>query len=172
MRDATASRADSWRRSKWREASRTSIHHNAAALYWQAEAARKLAQAAFQRGVSLSPNSWQGQVLLGDILRQRKQWDLAISRYEEAARHRLKAPHPLLGLGTVYWQTGRNDQAEAALRKALELEPDNALTNFVLGDIYVRKHRFEDAVPLLNQSLARHYDLLAVHADLGKPSPP
>ena len=143
-------------------------HHNAAALYWQAEAARKLAQAAFQRGVSLSPNSWQGQVLLGDILRQRKQWDLAISRYEEAARLKPESPAPFLGLGTVYWQTGRNDQAEAALRKALELEPDNALTNFVLGDIYVRKHRFEDAVPLLNQSLAHHYDLLAVHADLGK----
>lgn len=141
---------------------------NLAAYYWQAEATRKLAQAAFQRAVSLSPSSWQGQLLIGDILRQRKQWDLAISHYQEAAKLKPTSPGPFLGLGAVYWQTGRNDQAEAALRKALEIEPNNALAHFVLGDVYVREHRFEEAVPLLRESLARSYDLLAEHADLGK----
>jgi tetratricopeptide (TPR) repeat protein len=141
---------------------------NLAAYYWQAEATRKLAQAAFQRAVSLSPNSWQGHILLGDIYRQRKQWDLAVSHYQEAARLKPASPGPFLGLGAVYWQTGRNDKAEAALRKALEMEPNNALAHFVLGDVYVREHRFEEAVPLLEESLARNSDLLAEHADLGK----
>jgi len=141
---------------------------NLAAYYWQAEATRRLAQAAFQRAVSLSPNSWQGHLLLGDIYRQRKQWELAISHYQEAARLKPASPGPFMGLGAVYWQTGRNPQAETALRKALEIEPNNALADFVLGDVYVREHRFEEAVPLLKGSLARNLDLLAEHADLGK----
>lgn len=141
---------------------------NLAAHYWQAEAARKLAQAAFQRAVNLSPNSWQGHVLLGDIYRQRKKWDFAISHYQEAARLKPGSPAPWLGLGSVYWQTGQNDQAEAVLRKALEMAPDNPLANFVLGDVYVRQHRFEEAIPYLVRNLARNPDLLAAHADLGK----
>jgi len=141
---------------------------NLVAYYWQAEATRKLAQAAFQRAVGLSPDSWQGHILLGDIYRQRKQWDPAISHYQEAARLKPGSPGPFLGLGAVYWQTGRNEQAEAALRKALETEPNNALAHFILGDVYVREHRFEEAVPHLKESLARGSDLLAEHADLGK----
>jgi tetratricopeptide (TPR) repeat protein len=153
------------------EAARSVLEHdpqNMPALYWQAEAARKLAQAAFQQSVSLSPNSWQGHILLGDIFRQRKQWDQAISHYQEAARLKPASPAPFLGLGTVYWQTGRNHQAEAALREALTVQPDNALAEFELGDIYVREHRFEEAAPLLEKSIGRSTDLVSSHADLGK----
>lgn len=47
----------------------------------------------------------------------------------------------------------------------LTLQPDNSLANFVLGDINVREHRFEEAVAYLQKSRS---GLLAVHADLGK----
>lgn len=141
---------------------------NMAALYWQAEAARKLAQAAFQQSVSLSPSSWQSHILLADIFRQRKQWDQAISNYREAARLKPDSPAPSLGLGTVYWQTGEDDQAEAALKEALKMQPDNPSAEFELGDTYVRRHRFEEAVPLLEKSIARNPDRLVAHADLGK----
>jgi tetratricopeptide (TPR) repeat protein len=141
---------------------------NLAAQYWQAEATRKLAQAAFQRAMTLNPDSWQGHVLLGDIYRQHRKWDLAISHYQAAIRLKPTSPGPLLGLGAVYWETGQNSEAETALRHALAIEPDNPYSNFVLGDIYVRMHRFEDALPQLEKSLARNPDQLAAHADLGK----
>src|SRR5205823_12868001 len=66
------------------EAARALLIRNpqsAAATYWHAEAARDLARAAFQRAVRLNPDSWQGNVLLGDLYRQRKKWELAISHY-------------------------------------------------------------------------------------------
>jgi len=141
---------------------------NLAAYYWQAEATRKLAQAAFQQAISLSPNSWQGHLLLGDIYRQRKKWDLAIFHYQETVRLKPTNPGALLGLGAVYWEAGQNSSAETALRKALEIEPDNPFANFVLGDIYVRLHRLEEAAPYLEKSLARNPNQLAAHADLGK----
>jgi tetratricopeptide (TPR) repeat protein len=141
---------------------------NLAAHYWQAEATRKLAQAAFQRAMNLSPNSWQGHLLLGDIYRQHKKWDLAIFHYQATTRLKPTSPGPLLGLGAVYWETGQNSEAETVLRKALGVEPDNPFANFVLGDIYVRLHRFEEAGPFLEKSLARNPDQLAAHADLGR----
>jgi len=138
------------------------------ALYWQAEAARKLAQSAFRRAVDLNPNSWQGQVLLGDIYRQRKKWDVATAKYQEAARLKPDSPAPHLGLGMVYWLIGQNERAAESLRKVLEIEPDNTMANFVLGDVYVRVRRFKDAIPHLRKSLARGSDSLVVHGDLGK----
>ncbi len=139
-----------------------------AALYWRAEGARKLAQAAFQRAMALNPNSWQGHILLGDLWRQRKKWDLAISHYQTAVQLKPTSPAAFLGLATLHWQNGQFDQAEAALQKVLVLDPDNAQANFELGDIYTRRHRFEEALPYLQKTLARNRDLLAVHADLGK----
>ena len=141
---------------------------NPGALYWQAEAARRLSQAAMQRSVSLDPNSWQGQVLLGDVCRQRKKWDLAISHYESAARLEPSSPGPLLGLATVQWQTGHNARAENALKRALQLAPDNPTANFELGDVYIRMRRFEEAIPYLERNLALGSGNLAAHGDLGK----
>jgi tetratricopeptide (TPR) repeat protein len=141
---------------------------NPGALYWQVEAARRLAQAAMQRAVSLNPDSWQGQVLLGDVFRQRKQWDLAISHYQSAARLKPDSPGPLIGLATVHWRIGQNAEAEVALKQALQLAPDNPLANFELGDVYVRMRRFEEAVPYLEKSLAQESGNLAAHGDLGK----
>jgi tetratricopeptide (TPR) repeat protein len=141
---------------------------NLEANYWQAEAARKLAQAAFQKAVTLKPDSWQGHLLLGDIYRQRKKWDVAITHYQEAARLKPTTAAPYLGLGTIYWQTGRNPQAEEVLKKALDLDPRNSLANFELGDVYLRMRRYEEAVQYLKEHLALGHGLLVAHGDLGK----
>ena len=141
---------------------------NVAATYWEAEAARNLARAAFQRAVRLNPDSWQGHVLLGDLYRQRKKWQLAVSHYQAAAQLKATSPAPFLGLATLYWENGENEKAEEALRKVLELEPNSQQANFELGDIEVRRHRFESAIPYLRKGIASSPDLLAAHADLGK----
>jgi tetratricopeptide (TPR) repeat protein len=141
---------------------------NPGALYWQAEATRHLAQAAMLRAVSLKPDSWQGQLLLGDVYRQRKKWDLAVSHYESAARLEPGTPGPLLGIATVHWLIGQYAPAEAALQQALHLDPDNPTANFELGDVYVRMHRFEEAIPYLEKNLAQASGNLAAHGDLGK----
>jgi tetratricopeptide (TPR) repeat protein len=141
---------------------------NVASLFWQAEAARHLAQAAFQQAVELKPDSWQGNILLGDIYRQRKNWSEAIQHYQSAASLNTSVPAPFLGLATVHWQTGEFDQAEIELRKALALDPGNSQANFELGDIFVRRHRFQEAIPYLRRTIHQGPDLLIAHGDLGK----
>jgi tetratricopeptide (TPR) repeat protein len=141
---------------------------NPEALYWQAEATRMLAQTAMQSAVSLNSDSWQGQLLLGDLFRQRRKWDVAISHYQSAARLKPDSPGPLIGLATVHWNLGQNAEAEAALKRALKMAPENLSANFELGDVYVRMRRFDEAVPYLERSLAREPGNLAAHGDLGK----
>jgi tetratricopeptide (TPR) repeat protein len=143
--------------------------HNLKGYYWQAEAARNLAKVAFQRATSLNPNSWQGQLLLGDIYRQRRDWAAAISHYNAAAQLKPTSAAAYLGLATLSWENGSFDQAKVSLDKVLEIDPENAQANLELGDINVRSHRFDEALPLLQKSLAHdtHHSLL-VHADLGK----
>jgi tetratricopeptide (TPR) repeat protein len=142
---------------------------NLEAYYWQAESARRLAGAGFRRAMSLNPNSWQGQLLLGDIYRQRKDWEAAISHYNMAAQLKPSSAAASLGLATLCWENGWFDRAETALHRVLELDPENAQANLELGDIYVRAHRFDEALPLLQKALAHdtHHSLL-IHADLGK----
>jgi tetratricopeptide (TPR) repeat protein len=141
---------------------------NVASLFWQAEARRHLAQAAFQQAVELKPDSWQGNILLGDIYRQRKNWSEAIQHYQSAASLNASVSAPFLSLATVHWQTGEFDQAEIELRKALALDPGNSQANFELGDICVRRHRFQEALPYLRRTINQGPDLLIAHGDLGK----
>lgn len=141
---------------------------NMAAHFWQVESSRKLAQAGFQRAINLKPDSWQGHLLLGDIYRQRKKWDVAMSHYEAVTRLKPDNPGALLGIATIHWQTGNNPLGETTLKKALEIVPDNPTANFILGDIYVRMRRFEEAIPYLQRHLALGGGLLTAHGDLGK----
>jgi len=136
--------------------------------YWKAEAAKKLSQSAFQKAILISPDSWQGRVLMGDIYRQQSKWDLAISEYRAAAKLMPTSPAAELGLGTVYWQNGQNGPAESALRTALEIDAENPQTNFELGDVLVRGHRFEEAAPYLERTVNERPDFLPAHADLAK----
>jgi len=154
------------------EAARKVLSENSPSLegyYWQAESARNLAKLSFQRATSLNANSWQGQLLLGDIYRQRKDWDAAISHYKAAAQLKPTSAAAYLGLATLSWENGAFDQARESLHKVLQLDPENAQANLELGDIDVRAHRFDEALPRLQKSLAHdtHHSLL-VHADLGK----
>jgi cytochrome c-type biogenesis protein CcmH/NrfG len=61
----------------------------------------------------------QGHVLLGDIYRQQKKRELAVSHYQAASQLKSTSPAPFLGLATLYWENLE------VLRKVLELEPNN-----------------------------------------------
>ncbi|HVR25625.1 MAG TPA: tetratricopeptide repeat protein [Candidatus Polarisedimenticolia bacterium] len=139
-----------------------------AALYWHSEAARALAKAAFSKAVALNDETWQGQLLLGDLYRQKKKWNLAISHYANATQLKPDSPGPHLGAATIYWETGLFDKAQLELEKVLLLDADNVQACSELADILVRQHQFQQALPLLLKVGARDPGLLLTHANLGK----
>jgi tetratricopeptide (TPR) repeat protein len=137
----------------------------------QYEKARELAEKSrhsFSRFVALAPESWQAQLFLGDLERQRRNFPVALDHYQRAAKLQPQSPGPLLGMGTVQWELGDFGKAQEALLKALRLNPGALQAIFELANIAVREHRDSDAVPLLEQFLDAQPDALAARADLGR----
>lgn len=137
----------------------------------QYQLARELAgksRNAFEKFVSLAPDSWQAAVFLGDVARQHGELVPALTYYKKAAAERPDNPAPLLGMGTVYWEMGEFDQAVHSLKQTLALNPRANQAIFELANIAVRRHSEGEAIPLLKQYLAAQPDALAARADLGR----
>ena len=138
------------------------------ALYWRAESGRSLAKASFAKVLSLNPGSWQGELLQGDLYRQRKKWELATSHYSSALHLKPDSPAPHLGLAAIYWENGQFEKAQPELQTVLQLDPENVQAISEFADILVRQHHFEEALPYLLKVAERAPDLLLTHANLGK----
>jgi tetratricopeptide (TPR) repeat protein len=138
-----------------------------AALYNSARALASKARRAFEKFTELAPSSWQAQLLLGDIHRQKRDFPSAIRYYENAGRLRPDSPWAL-GLGTVYWELADDDNAIVYLQKAIGLNPKSTIALFALGNIAVKQRRDEEAVRLLEACLRLDKGHLGAQADLGK----
>jgi TolB-like protein/DNA-binding winged helix-turn-helix (wHTH) protein/Flp pilus assembly protein TadD len=55
--------------------------------------------------------------------------------------------HSWAGLGEIEFRDGKLDEAEAHMKKAHELRPDDSLSTFFLSQIYVMQGRPQDALP-------------------------
>jgi tetratricopeptide (TPR) repeat protein len=123
---------------------------------------------AFEKFVSIAPQSWQADVFFGDVARQHGDLVSALTHYKTAAGKQPASPAPLLGMGTVYWEMGDFDHAVPCLRRTLRLHPSANQAIFELANIAVRRHSEREAIPLLEQFLTAQPDALAARADLGR----
>jgi tetratricopeptide (TPR) repeat protein len=139
----------------------------AASQYAEARDLAGKSRHAFERFVSLAPNSWQADLFQGDIERQHGRLSAALELYQKAAARQPENPAPLLGMGTVYWELGQFDNAEKYLRDTLRLSPQSEPAAFELANIAVRRHHYQEAIPLLEKYLSGRPDALAARADLG-----
>jgi tetratricopeptide (TPR) repeat protein len=140
----------------------------AAAQYAAAQNLAGKSREAFERFVSLKPDSWQADLFRGDIERQHGTLFPALELYKKAAAQQPENPAPLLGMGTAYWELGQYDDAEKCLRETLRLNPRSEQAAFELANIAVRRHRYEEAIPMLQKYLAIRPDALAARVDLGR----
>ena len=74
-----------------------------------------------------------------------RRWSYIARRPRSSLKIRLRC----LGMGTVYWELGQYDDAEKCLRDTLRLNPRSEQAGFELANIAVRRHHYEDAIPLL-----------------------
>ena len=139
----------------------------AASQYAEARDLAGKSRHAFERFVTLAPDSWQADLFRGDIERQHGQLSAALELYQKAAAQQPENPAPLLGMGTVYWELGQFDNAEKCLRNTLRLSPQSEPAAFELANIAVRRHQYREAIPLLEKYLTGRPDALAARADLG-----
>ncbi|MBV9695957.1 MAG: hypothetical protein JO005_03410, partial [Gammaproteobacteria bacterium] len=63
--------------------------------------------------------------------------------------------------------TGRAADAEAAMHRALELDPLNPLMHRAMGSVMYAAHRYADVIPYVNRALVLNPKLSGAHAALG-----
>ena len=109
-----------------------------------------------QQAVRLDPRFVKAQDQLGLCYAGLGQHEEAIRAYQEAIRlnqeQSLHWPWPAMNLGTLYLQLERLDDAEAALRQSLAVEPQFPVAHLRLGRVLENKNQWNEAVLELKEA--------------------
>ena len=99
----------------------------------------------------LNPNSARLHQMMAKYYADKHETSHAVAEYEAAIKMSPELPDWYLGLGTVYWEAGDWDQAEAApLRRALDLSPSLLNASYEVGDVYLQKRQWDNAIRYLH----------------------
>jgi len=108
----------------------------------------------FQQAVAKDANFLIGQNNLALALLL----DAKLPQAEEAARAAVKlapnSPHAHYVLGLILRNQNQQEAALAEFQKVLELDPQDAMTNVQIGQIYRTLQKFDQAVPFYQRALA------------------
>jgi protein O-mannosyl-transferase len=120
---------------------------------------------------------WRSAVLAGGltltalatlrIVTRNRDWRDDVTLYTRTLAQSPGAYPVLNNLGTVYWQEGRVDQAEAVWRRALAASPRSAIVLNNLGLVAGWRNRYPDAVALFNRAIALKPSYPDPHLNLG-----
>jgi tetratricopeptide (TPR) repeat protein len=110
-----------------------------------------------ERAAQAAPNDPQLWFLLGYAARLNARYQQSVDAYS----HGLKLStslEGLSGLAQTYSAMGRNDDAERLLKQVLAADPRRANDALVLGDLYMRSGKYDDALSALNSAEKNHPD--------------
>lgn len=120
------------------------FHHHAALLLRAerpAEAGKSLRSA-----IDVDPEDYRHHFLLSDVLMRRGRIEEAVIEAEAAARGKDAVPWCFHHLGSLQMRLGRYLEAEASLRRAVDLEAANSRHHFLLSDILARQGHVDEAI--------------------------
>ena len=138
-------------------------------LYWESKADQKLAIAVLEHAGEIDPDSPHMHVLIGDVYRQKHQWDDAETEYRKAMALDPTSHGARLNLGIVLFTELKTDEALAVAESLLVEAPDDPETNMLAGEILVQEHRFQEAEPYLSRCQNLGPDLVPhLHVLLGQ----
>ena len=128
---------------------------------------------AIQTAVRLSPTSPGPHLNLGLIYLRQGNEEAAIRHFLRAVAlaerwgNRFVHSHALTNLVVLYYQQGRLEEALAASREALLIDPDSASVHNNLAGALLVQGQVEEAIHHLRQALELEPTLAVAHANLG-----
>ena len=133
------------------------VPHDVESLYWQAKSAQELAANSFVQMNAVAPDSPQGHLLMAEVHRAREEFAAAEADYKqvlesaELAEGEEVSAH--LGLAHVYFHDSEDDKAIGELQSVLKADSSNADAHDLMGQLLVRRHQFDEAIPHLKLAL-------------------
>ncbi len=124
---------------------------------------RRVQQAAGASGAGASelvdarvPSKARDQVANGDAEARRSKWQKALQHYAAAIKIYPNYAAAYYRVGVVYLQLKQDEKAAEALKKSLELEPDNPKAAVQLARLETAQKRFDEVERLLETVVAEH----------------
>ncbi len=114
------------------------------------------ARVQFEKALELAPGFLPAIEQLTEMDLRENKAAAAVNRAENLANANPKATAPLLLLAKIRMAERALDKAEAALLKALELDPDASNASMLLAQVYVASNRREEALKRLQDSVAQN----------------
>lgn len=111
--------------------------------------------ACYERVLEIDPTQYETLRILGDLHKQREEFDAAASyltRYAEAFPTNARAWR---ALASLHRATGDLDEAEAVLERAQTVDPNDSATSIMLAELHADRGRFAEAEALLDKVAAR-----------------
>jgi tetratricopeptide (TPR) repeat protein len=139
-------------------------------LYWEIRADQRLATAALAKAEeTATADSSKIAVLIGDIYRQKQQYESAVAEYRKALRANPNNAGAMLGMATAYFLENKPDEALNAAQAALTADPAEPRLNLLVGEVLTTKGDYIGAEAALKKSLKADPELLPrVHELLGR----
>ena len=119
--------------------------YNLAAL--QARQAQHLdaARTAYSKALALSPGNVEALQGLAQIDRSTGHGNDAVARIDEALKTQKPTPDLLMTAAVTYENAGDHARSEQALKQAIEANPSRLEPYELLGELYIREKRLDDA---------------------------
>lgn len=137
-------------------------------LYHRGRAHLLISKQSYAAMFALSPDSWRVHEVLGQADAAAFRADEAIPEFRFAIR---AAPHePGLNeeLGDACWAADKLEEADKAYAEEIKNDPLNAVAQYKLGSLRVKRNDAAGAVPLLNRALTLDPTITDAHFYLGK----
>jgi DNA-binding winged helix-turn-helix (wHTH) protein/TolB-like protein len=128
-------------------------HISVARIKWWSDWDRQGAESSFRRAIEINPNDTQSRREFARFLAQLSRFDEALSEIRYAQQIDPLSVQVINMLGWIHYYGRQHDEAAAAFRHALSLEPNHATTRYYLGLALAQKGALEDAISELERAI-------------------
>ncbi len=122
----------------------------------------------FEQELQIDPRNAGAEYVLGELARQRQQWDEAVKHFSQAAKLDPHFGEAFLGLGASLVSEKQYAEAIVPLETAVRLEPRNPDAHYNLAMAYTRAGRKQDG----EKEFAIHHRIIGNEGAPAEQSPP
>jgi len=126
------------------------------AMLYNSQGKNNEAERLFREVTKEHPEFYEASYSLGLLLAEKKKYLEAARYLEKASKGMPNRARAHYNLGLLHQLLGRVKQAEAALLRALEIEPDSMDFLHALADHYIKTRRFREAKVVAEQMMSKH----------------
>lgn len=112
----------------------------------------------FQHDVEINNNNYMAHLNLGFALQERKQYQEAMTHYDQALRIKPNFELAHMNLGVILAASGDNQKAEFHYLRAIEINPAALQARINLGNLYLRQGHIDESLHAYSLALNQQPD--------------